>query len=741
MKKLELLAPAGNMKGLKSAILAGADAVYIGGYVYSARGYADNFSNEEIIEAINYAHLYGVKIYVAVNTLVYDSEVETFMNYIDFLHKNNVDAIIIQDLGMLDLVHKTYPNLEIHASTQMHIHNIEGVKFAKKVGIKRVVLAREVSIDSIKEIKKQVDIDLEVFCHGALCVSYSGQCLMSSLIGGRSGNRGVCAGTCRLPYDLVTLKDNRQIVLNKDKYLLSMKDLNTLEHIDKLIESGVSSLKIEGRMKREEYIYLVVSIYRRAIDNYYATSKLSISNKDIIELKKIYNRMFTKGYLFNEENNKVINQYRPNHQGIKIGTVIKRIKDEVFIKLTDTIRQGDGIRILNKKADVGLQLNNFYSNKKLIKEASSDAIISFKINDNVDIGDIVLKTSDIKQLQDITDKLKQDIRKVKIKGYFEAKIGHKMCLKITDSKNTIIVNCNHDVEMAKTNPVSAEQIRKQLNKLGNTIYEFSELELNIDNDIFISIKDINDLRRNAISNLNNERLYKTHYIKCDYKIDIGNFPKEKNLNYLINSEKQYIRIKDKKIKTIYTDNLELFNKIKNDTRVIYKLPIVINTFNNYNGDLLVGELGSINYYNNNLITDFSLNITNSYTVAFLHSLGVKKITLSYELDIKQIKEIVNNYKSRYKSIPNLEVIIYGYEEMMISKFKLLSFYKQNSDNIYLKDRYQKLYRVKENNNLLYIYNNKPRNDLKNANLYYDLGINNIRINILNDDELEKNLLI
>ncbi len=741
MKKLELLAPAGNMKGLKSAILAGADAVYIGGYVYSARGYADNFSNEEIIEAINYAHLYGVKIYVAVNTLVYDSEVETFMNYIDFLHKNNVDAIIIQDLGMLDLAHKTYPNLEIHASTQMHIHNIEGVKFAKKVGIKRVVLAREVSIDSIKEIKKQVDIDLEVFCHGALCVSYSGQCLMSSLIGGRSGNRGVCAGTCRLPYDLVTLKDNKQTVLNQDKYLLSMKDLNTLEHIDKLIEAGVSSLKIEGRMKREEYIYLVVSIYRRAIDNYYATSKLSISNKDIIELKKIYNRMFTKGYLFNEENNKVINQYRPNHHGIKIGTVIKRIKDEVFIKLTDTIRQGDGIRILNKKSDVGLQLNNFYSNKKLIKEASSNAIISFKINDNVDIGDIVLKTSDIKQIQDITDKLKQDIRKVKIKGYFEAKIGHKMCLKITDSKNTIIAECDHDVEMAKTNPVSAEQIRKQLNKLGNTIYEFSELELNIDNDIFISIKDINDLRRNAISNLNNERLYKTRYIKCDYKIDIGNFPKEKNLNYLINSEKQYIRIKDKNIKTIYTDNLELFNKIKNDTRVIYKLPRVINNFNNYKGDLLVGELGSINYYNNNLMTDFSLNVTNSYTVAFLHSLGIKKITLSYELDIKQIKEIVNNYKSRYKSIPNLEVIIYGYEEMMISKFKLLSFYKQNSDNIYLKDRYQKLYRVKENNNLLYIYNNKPRNDLKNANLYYDLGINNIRINILDDDELEKNLLI
>ena len=228
MEKIELLAPAGNMNGLKSAISAGADAVYIGGYAYSARGYAENFSNEEIIEAINYAHLYGVKIYVTVNTLVYDDEVETFINYIDFLHTHNVDAIIIQDLGMFDLIRKMYPNLEIHASTQMHIHNVEGAKFAKKYGMKRVVLARETSIEMIREIKKNVDIDLEVFCHGALCVSYSGQCLMSSLIGGRSGNRGVCAGTCRLPYDLV---DNHLNKINNDKYLLSMKDLNTFKYI------------------------------------------------------------------------------------------------------------------------------------------------------------------------------------------------------------------------------------------------------------------------------------------------------------------------------------------------------------------------------------------------------------------------------------------------------------------------------------------------------------------------------
>ena len=296
MKHIELLAPSGNLETLKVAIAAGADAVYIGGYAYSARSYADNFSNDELVEAINYAHSYGVKIYVTVNTLIYDDDVETFMNYIDFLHQNNVDAIIIQDLGMFDLIHKTYPNLEIHASTQMHIHNTEGVKFAQEHGFKRVVLARETSIDMIRKIRENCAIDLEAFCHGALCVSYSGECLMSSLIGGRSGNRGCCAGTCRLPYDLVEINGSKQSVLNKDKYLLSMKDLNSLEHISELIESGITSLKIEGRMKRLEYIYLVVSIYRKAIDNYYKYGKTLVTNKDLIDLKKIYNREFTKGF-------------------------------------------------------------------------------------------------------------------------------------------------------------------------------------------------------------------------------------------------------------------------------------------------------------------------------------------------------------------------------------------------------------------------------------------------------------
>lgn len=735
MKRIELLAPSGNLETLKVAIAAGADAVYIGGYAYSARSYADNFSNEEIIEAINYAHLYGVKIYVTVNTLIYDDEVETFINYIDFLHKNNVDAIIIQDLGMFDLIHKIYPNLEIHASTQMHIHNMEGVKFAQEHGFKRVVLARETSIDMIKKIRENCAIDLEVFCHGALCVSYSGECLMSSLIGGRSGNRGCCAGTCRLPYDLVEVNDSKQTVLNKDKYLLSMKDLNSLEHISELIESGITSLKIEGRMKRPEYIYLVVSIYRKAIDNYYKYGKTLVTDKDLIELKKIYHREFTKGFLFNEENAKIVNQFRPNHQGIKIGTVIKQDKNFVYIKLNDQLKQSDGIRIVHANDDVGLQLNYIYKDKKLINSASKNDIISIKISDKVSSGDSVLKTTEIDQLNRINELLKNRPRKVEISGYFEAKIGQPFVLKISDSKNTAVVASENVVSVAKTNPMTNENISKQLKKLGNTIYEMKNLDLNIDVNIFISIKDLNELRRGAINKLNDLRQYKIIYIKKDYYIDVPNFEKEKNINYLINTKGQYEEIKNKDIKYIYVQDDNLFNALKFDNRVIKKVSRVNEVYKNYDGDLLVGEIGSLNFYNNKLATDFSFNVANSYTVAFLHSIGVEKITLSYELSDNQIKNLLLNYKKRYNKHPNLELIIYGKEEMMISKFNLLKMYKKNGNNNYLKDRYHKLYNVRDIDNLMYIYNHKERDNLSKMNDYFAMGINNLRINLLDENDL------
>ncbi len=260
MKK-ELLSPAGNFESLVYAIHNGCDAVYLGGKKFGARAYSNNFSDEEMVRAIRYGHLYGVKIYVTVNTLLFDSEIEEVLDYIRFLHQNHVDALIMQDLGLISLVRTCFPNLEIHASTQMHTHNEEQLKLLESLGIKRVVLARELSLEEIK--KFHTSLELEVFIHGALCVCYSGQCLFSSLLMNRSGNRGCCAGICRLPFKLFC---DGEEVETEGKYLLSPKELNTLDFFDEIKKTSIVSLKIEGRMKSPEYVGLVTRLYRKLLD-------------------------------------------------------------------------------------------------------------------------------------------------------------------------------------------------------------------------------------------------------------------------------------------------------------------------------------------------------------------------------------------------------------------------------------------------------------------------------------------
>ena len=482
-----------------------------------------------------------------------------------------------------------------------------------------------------------------------------------------------------------------------------MKDLNTLENIGSLIKAGVDSFKIEGRMKREEYIYLVVSIYRKTIDSYYKYGKVIISDSDKLELKKIYNREFTKGFLFNEDNSKIVNQYRPNHIGIKIGVVLGQNNNFIKIKLSDNITQGDGIRIINKIADVGLQLNYIYKDKKLVNSALKGDIISIKVDDKVNIGDEVVKTTDMLQLKSIKDKLAKLNRKVLIKGYIKIKQGEYISLVITDNINKIEVKSKEKVECAKTSYLTKEQVMKQVKKLGNTIYDFDFLDIDLDNNSFISLKILNELRREAIDKLNNLRQYKIPYKKSIYNIILPDFKINKSLNYYINSYNQYNKIKDEEIDNIYIQNKQLFEQLKIDKRVVKKLPRVLEKHQNFDNKLLIGEIGSLNFYqNNNLDTDFSFNVTNSYTVAFLHSIGVKKITLSYELKDEQIVKIISNYKIRYNKNPNLELIVYGKEELMVSKFNLLKMYKRVENNIYLKDRLNKLYNVIEDEDLMYI---------------------------------------
>ena len=302
MKKVELLSPAGNMECLISAVQNGADAVYLGGKKFGARAFANNFDGEEMIKAIKYCHLYGVKIYVTVNTLVYDSEMKEALEYVSFLHKNGVDALIVQDIGLIRRIRQIYPNLELHASTQCHNHSKDSILEMQKLGVKRVVLARELSLEEIKNI--DVDIEKEVFVHGALCVSYSGCCLFSSMNGGRSGNRGECTGCCRLPYKLI--KNGKELKTNGD-YLLSTRSLCTITRIKELIESGITSFKIEGRMKSPEYTGYITRIYKEKIDDYYNKKNISVSSEEIDNIKKLYNRKLTLGYLFGEHGKALMN--------------------------------------------------------------------------------------------------------------------------------------------------------------------------------------------------------------------------------------------------------------------------------------------------------------------------------------------------------------------------------------------------------------------------------------------------
>lgn len=708
MKKVELLAPAGNMDSLKAAVMAGCDAVYLGGVLFGARAFAGNFTNEEIVYAINYAHLYGVKVYVTINTIIYDSEVKRFLDYVRFLHKNNVDAVIIQDIGMFDLLRKKFPNLELHASTQMNIHNYDGALLAKKLGFKRVVMARETPLDVIKKIKEEIDIEIEVFIHGALCVSYSGECLLSALVGKRSGNRGTCAQICRKKYDFYDDEKNK---LNTNNYLLSTKDLCTLKYIDKLIEIGVDSLKIEGRMKRSPYVYLVTKTYRKVIDNYYNTGKLKIDENDIIELKKMFNRNFTKGFMLNEDNNNFTYDKRPNNIGIEVGQVISKVKNDLKIKLTYDVTVHDGLRILDDKEDKGLVINKMFINNKSVLEAKKGDVITLKYDKYVEKKSNVLLTSSKKQLDSISEAIKKQERFVDVDLSFTAKENENLKLTITDGLNTVTEVLDKTPMRAINKETSYDVIKKQLSKLGNTVYKARSITLNLDDNLFINIKDINEIRRCAISKLNEKRLYKIDFVEKDYTIGVPDFPSIKQTAVLVNKENE--SLKDK-YDVIYTED----EKTKDEDSVIV-IPRITNEHPCVKNTVMIGDFGGLLKYNN-FQTNFSFNVVNSYSVAFLHSLGAKLVMLSYELSLSQIKNMIEIYKKRYNKNPNTSLIINSYPESFVSKFNLNK--KYNVKSGYLKDSYGNFLKVKTKGDIMAVYHFKKVNlyDIKEV---FETGVN------------------
>ncbi len=748
MNRKELLVPVGNMESFYAAIYAGADAVYLSAKKFGARAFSQNFTKEELKYVINYAHIYNVKVYVTVNTLIFEEELPELISYLEFLYLNNVDAVIIQDLGVLNIIKNKFPGLEIHASTQMNTHNNETIQFLISNGVKRVVLAREVSLNQIEAMDNR--IEKEIFIHGALCMSYSGQCLLSSVIGGRSGNRGLCAGPCRLPYKLIEKKDNKETTINTfGNYLLSTKDLSTLEYLDEILKSNVTSLKIEGRMKSKEYVYLVTSIYRKAIDNFYEFGKTLITKEDINTLKLLFNREFTKGFLFNENKTLINNSIKPNHHGIEIGKVISQNNNKVKIKLSTNLEKNDGIRILGTK-EYGCYVNEIYKNGKLIKEAFKDDIIEIKINEKVKPNSDVVKTVSKKQIN-LVEKLIQNKKRINIDMQIKGKLDDYLYLTITDGINKVEVKSRIKTFKAINKPLTQERIKQQLSKLNDTPFKLNNLDFSIENNLLIPIKEINDLRRQGIDKLIKERTAKNNSKVINKLPTIKKVTSENkvNINCFVKTESQLLCCIQNKIDNIYVEE-ELFNKYKNkyDNLILY-MPRIITKYKNYkNTKMLIRELGSLNYSKNNLISaDYTLNITNSYSIDLLNKNNVKNITLSTELDDSKLINILNKKGTNN----NLELIIYGNIEIFISKYCILNKHInknstcsvcKNNYQYYLVDRKNEKYQIitdKLCNNI--ILSSKKVDNLHKLEMYKNLGIKNFRLQFYNESEKEINKLL
>ena len=510
LQKLELLAPAGSWEALEAAVNAGADAVYMGGKSFGARAYASNFDKEEMAKAVYFAHMHHVRIYITVNTLVDDSELEELADYLMFLNNVGVDGIIVQDLGVIRLARKIVPELPLHASTQMTITNSSGVDFAVAAGMERSVLARELSLKEIEAACSR-GTEIETFIHGALCVCYSGQCLMSSLIGGRSGNRGRCAQPCRLPYRLLNSKGD-DMLEGKDagQYLLSPKDMNTLEILPQLIESGVVSYKIEGRMKRPEYVAIVVDAYRRAMDSYLA-GDYSVPAEDFANIEQIFNRDFTTAYMVNRPGREMMSDRRPNNRGVLVGRVLKldKQRNKAVIKLDKELHLGDGLEFwVTVGGRVGTTVTEMLSKGESVSSAAYGEQVTIDVPKGVRLNDRVFRTLDSKLMSYAQQFFGPDAKKrIAVDAVVTAHVGQPMTVTLTDEDGNVgYGETDFIVEEARKRALDYAVVHKQLDRMGTTEYFLNSLNVELDDNVMVPMSEMNEARRMACEALDAARL-------------------------------------------------------------------------------------------------------------------------------------------------------------------------------------------------------------------------------------------
>ena len=661
----------------KVAINAGASSIYLSGKNYGARKFADNFTLDEIAEAVDIAHMHNVKVYVTVNTLIRESELENVMNYLSKLYAMGVDAVLIQDLGLVELINKYLPDLKIHASTQMTCENQQKIKYLESKGIKRVVLPREMRKEEIQDLK--TNMELEIFAHGALCYSYSGQCLMSSFKGGRSGNRGTCAQPCRQKYKIKDMK--------KEDYYLSPCDLSLYNQLKEISELNISCIKIEGRMRSKEYLAIVVSNYRKAL-NKLKSGKAHKSE----EIDLAFNRGFTQGQ-FNNTSKRSI---RAGHIGLKIGKVISSKKTQIAIKLNDSIKtmpeKGDGLLILKNDNDYGFEisqnplittLNHFNKGKnKEVKDFTrKDKVLIVKKvwqNKNADFN---LNEADVYLTK--RNSLTKTVKEIENKGtsYVKSKLILTFSLKnkfpnlkarLTLANHKTIeceVRGNTPFEKPLKKSVDVETVKKQLSKVDNYPFQITQININYDGTLFIPISKLNELRRNIFEKLEKEvsDLYKheSKKIKLDKKEnEVNEFTPAisfytNNLNHLKHLEnvrRVYLEIPPEndyeliwKWPDITNDKLiKVLNKVRAIlTKMHISLPVMTCNFN--------GEYGP-----------YSMNITNTESIKSLEN--YKILTVSPELRKSDYEDIIKYCKTPQK----LELLVQGSVELMKTRYSLLN---------------------------------------------------------------------
>lgn len=643
IKKIELLSPVGDERGLKAAVNSGANGVYFGAKSFNAREYAaENFDDKTIENAIKFAKLKNVKVYITVNTLVYNYEIDKAILLIKNIYDMGADAIIVQDLGIIDIVRNNL-NIPMHASTQMSCNNTYSVKLLEKLGIERVVLARETSIENIKEIRKNTNIELETFIHGALCVSFSGQCAYSYLHGGRSANRGACAQACRMEYSG-----------GKTDYPLSAKDLMTIDIIPNLIEAGINSFKIEGRAKRSEYVAITTSIYRKAID--FALENKNIETEKYKEsLIKIFNRGgFSEGYYYNSKD--IFENYKPNHNGEFIGKITDYKKNKIYIKTDKELNVYDGLSF-GESGKIGMQISDLYKDNIRVKNGKGNLSFSAVLK-NINVGDKVYRTTDKSQMDEAniiieSDNFKHLLNLNCIIDY-DKKIKFKINSNYNEKLNLEYIS-DYLVEEAKNSETKESDIIKALSKTGGTVFKFENINVIINFEKpFIPVKVLNEARRSIINSLEKILIQNR---KIDYDKNIKNIFKEKieypntNLKVAIISDINHkVKDYDKIIlfpKIYDTDIQKFFNEGLIDGIILPHITFdkdieLIKNIVSKDMIVICNNLGQIEALLGECIiwAGIGMNTINNKTVDFLYKLGVSIVISSIEAR-KKLKNTIS----------------------------------------------------------------------------------------------------